>query len=384
MTERFGTGKASMHSQVKAVVSQVVLPIIFTVGLVGNSCNICIFSYKIRRRLRSGYTNVTDMSAVVGLLALAASDLAFTASALPSLFLSGKIYTLDSSQWEQARLTYVYVHIFLMNVFICTSTWFMCVVSFERFLMICKPFHRQWNSNLTRTVLTYCVVVTCSIVISLPLLLKYAYVCEPPCPARDSRQSINGKTAGYGRGVTSVPVLASESVGLSTLCGECHLIPTAVLGDSRSSVAYYAVHSVLMGIVPFVILLLCNVRLLIAVRANYFHNRRTRCGQYSNYGGGGGGSKLYRITFILILVVTMYLFLVAPSLCMELLKPLLTGVNHDRYLTAIVLTNAIQSINYSINFPIYMISSRPFRNSFKKIFHKLCHFNALSMRRSTY
>lgn len=395
---------SSVHSQVKAVVSQVILPIIFIVGLLGNSCNILIFSFKIYRRLHSGYTNVTDMSAVVGLLALAVSDIAFSASALPRLFLSSKIYTLDSSQWEQIRLAYVYVHHFLINVFICTSTWFTCVVSFERFLMICKPFHRQWNANLLRTVLTYCTVVTCSIVISLPLLLKYEYICTPPCPAVSNATVSKGLPTKptvssvyhrlYNVSATTHSSLGNRNYsangGNSLLtdfssCGECFLRPTAVLGDTKSSVTYYAIHSVLTGILPFFILLLCNVRLMMAVRANF--DGRRRCGggwneaggfanngcNSSNIGNGMGGAKFYRITFILVLVVTMYLFLVAPSILIELLKPLIvTAATHDRYMTAIVITNAVQSINYSINFPIYMLSSRPFRNSFRKLFRKLC------------
>lgn len=76
-----------------------------------------------------------------------------------------------------------------------------------------------------------------------------------------------------------------------------------------------------------------------------------------------------RITVILIAIIVLHVVLVCPSLSVSFLVETIAN-KHDmaqyfRYLTAMVITNVMQTLNFAINFILYCIISKTFRENLK-------------------
>jgi hypothetical protein len=80
-------------------------------------------------------------------------------------------------------------------------------------------------------------------------------------------------------------------------------------------------------------------------------------------GGGVEARDPTKITFILVMIVTLFLVLVCPSMILSFLKDCVihTYSNVHHYQIAVVMTNLTQALNFSINFLLYCAVSPKFR-----------------------
>ena len=122
--------------------------------------------------------------------------------------------------------------------------------------------------------------------------------------------------------------------------------------------AYRAAWAILEAFVPLIIMTFCNTRLIIEVsrsKARYSMERA----KYTTS----------RITIILIAIIVLHAVLVCPSLIISFFIDFFANradkSEYYKYLTAMVITNVMQTINFAINFILYCIISKTFRENLK-------------------
>ena len=116
--------------------------------------------------------------------------------------------------------------------------------------------------------------------------------------------------------------------------------------------------AILGAFIPIIILSICNTRLIIEVgrsKARYSAHR----GKYTTS----------RITIILITIIILHVALVCPSIIVSFLVETISNKQDlpqfYQYLTAMVITNVMQTLNFAINFILYCIISKTFRENLK-------------------
>ena len=116
------------------IINRFMLPILGSFGVIGNTINLTVFA----RRSRNPSLFDTERIAVLAFVALAVSDLCFSASLVP-LFWYYEQRVLFSCR--SFALYYQLYRNFVSDLFIKVSTWLATIVSFSRFMCVCHPAH---------------------------------------------------------------------------------------------------------------------------------------------------------------------------------------------------------------------------------------------------
>ena len=308
-----------VYDGVKFCSYTILLPIIFLFGLVGNTLNIIVFT---RSRYRHTLDDI-EKSANAGLVALAISDLLFCLIGLPEPLLAYRP-SANGGVLHMLSLHYATFKTPLMNVFLFSSTWLIVAISAERYVAVCYPFHARYFIQLRRTISVDIIIYVLSVCINIPGFLKWQYV-RVPCD--------DGSTT---------TMLVMRTFYMQPRFREGYLVAWCVLGV----------------FVPLVFLTLCNIRLMVEVyrsRARYTSERH----KYTTS----------KVTLILMAIILMYLVLVCPSMLLTFFSDVLPqkGVEYFyRYQIATILTNVTQGINFAVNFILYCVVSKPFRDNVRR------------------
>ena len=309
-----------IYEAVENICYGIILPIILFFGVVGNILNIVVFT---RGRFRHTLDDI-ERSAATGLVALAISDLCFCAVALPGPFLLPK--RRFSTSWVE--IVGLYYNVYsdpVLNVFLCSSTWLVVVVSLERYIAVCHPLGARGRIKVWKTILADIVVFAVSIGFNFPQFKKWEIMtamCQPDC--------------------------------------QCYYSMISLLYQNDSFRKIYKVLCFfLAGILPLAFLAFCNIRLLLEIYRSkrLTENQRDSHDRYCTS----------RITVILITIIFLYFVLVVPSVFLEFFTNLIVSTPGNReyyiYKTTIVLTNVGQTIYFAMNFILYCSLSRPFREN---------------------
>lgn len=135
----------SMH--IRNFIKSVAIPSVLAFGAVGNAVSLAMLArragcyQRISGQGRAAKLQPLERSAIVGLSALALSDLFFCMVGIPAVFkpLSGSGGLIDVF-----LLYYRLYRIPLHNLFQFSSTWIAVSVSSERFFAICFPLRARW------------------------------------------------------------------------------------------------------------------------------------------------------------------------------------------------------------------------------------------------
>lgn len=313
-----------------SVLYKYALPTICVFGSLGNVLNLLILTGKrVQHSLRS-----MERSANVGLIALAVADLSFCLSVFPSTFLPQDL-VFDSLGF----LTYYGCYCAaVINIFIMTSTWLTVAMSMERYLAICHPLKSRNFISLGRTKATIVLVYLLSVIFNLPVFWRYIIVTVTP-------ESGN---------VTIYKVLARKT-------------------DETFEHAYRGLWSGLGNLVPLALLLLCNVALTKEIHNSYALRRRMKFNAgrtgHSSSSSSTDQESNHRITVTLVCIVLMFFLLVAPSEMLKQIAYLIDGdTSHNyTYMMIELVTNLMQTINFSANFILYCIINPSFRKTMWKM-----------------
>ncbi len=263
------------------------------------------------------------------LIALAVADMMFCISAFPSTFLPE-----DFVFPRRGFLLYYGKNCAaVINIFIMTSTWLTVTMSTERYLAICHPLKSRKVLTLRRTKIAIICVYIFSALFNLPVFWRY---------------SINAKSCNGSTNYSVVPEILFHS-------------------DSFDH-AYRATWAVVGNFVPLILLLFFNVCLMREIHKSYA--MRKNMNGNSSVHAQNDHEASNRVTITLIAIVVMFFILVAPS---EILKHVayLFGKNlssNYTYMTIEIITNVMQTINFSANFILYCIINPSFRKTMKEMF----------------
>ncbi len=307
-------------------ISNVAMPVVFSVGVLGNIMNLIVLAQK---RFRKGLNHI-ERSTLTGLIFLAVSDGMFCLVGLPGTLLANKSPSIMPS--TLAGLYYGIYKSGLFNIFLFASTWMIVSVSLERYLALCHPFTARWLIRIDRSVLAHLGILVVAVVLNLPLFFRLQIV--------------------------------ASSCDLDGECLPCHVtVPTEFY---RNNQALYNAHHILWAAIgtalPFLILLASNARIVYAVcRASKMAPPLTDSHEQKQ------ASVTSRITVTLIAMVITFLVLVGPSMVLTFLSAVSTrsadGKSHYAYLIALLIANFCQALKFATNFVLYCATNRHFRDS---------------------
>ena len=293
----------------------VLVPVVQGFGLVGNLASLIVFCHK---RLRHGLDEI-EQSATVGLVALALSDFCFCLSGFPVVFLNNTVVRGNRHLIAMSFYYRTYGDSFL-NLFVFTSTWITVLLSMERYAVVCRPYAAQKFIRVRRTVVM-CVVVYCiSIAFNIPHLFRYR-VEKAPC---------------------------MEDSGKETMCYFRRM--TSIFPHSGAEEAYTIAWNVWGTLIPLLLLIVSNARLILAIRKSQVR--------------GIVDPERYctsRITRVLVTIVCLFLILVCPSMVLAVLDDHFVRTLYRKYTKALVVTNFTQALWFSINFILYFAMCKQFR-----------------------
>lgn len=213
-----------------------------------------------------------------------------------------------------------------INLFILSSTWLTVAMSAERWLAICHPLKSRNAITLSRTKVVIVVVFAVSAIVNLPVYWRYKMTTKEEC--------------GQSR---------------------VNVAPAAILSDKFEH-SYRIAWAIFGNILPLLLLLLFNGALMRQIHKSYAM-RRLMKNMTGKRQTESDASR--RITLTLVSIVVMFFILVAPSDVAKHVTLLVEKELTDNftYMTIELITNVMQTINFSANFVLYCIINPSFRRS---------------------
>ena len=285
----------------------IVYPIICTLGLIGNTMIIIVFS----RKTMLTSTNIYLCSLAVADIIKLISDFLY--------FITVLLLELDPVVGNRCyAYLYPYAH-FIFNVSVCVSAWLTVSVAVERFLLVCHPAHAKGMITIPRTKMITCLCYVVMTVVAVPSALRYKTV--------ETYEMVEG----VNRTMLEVNL-------------------TALWQDKRFVITYTWLQSLLRSIIPLFVLIIMNAFIINALR-------QTRANKKL--------ASRNRITMLLIIVILFFLICITPDAIMsaffnygytESKNYLVKGVRE--------ITDFLLAVNAAINFVLYMIFNKLFREQF--------------------
>lgn len=119
---------------------------------------------------------------------------------------------------------------------------------------------------------------------------------------------------------------------------------------------YQYVYFVAGIFVPLLVLAVCNVQLVRAMRRAVCVRKASRATQYN-------GRAANRLTLTLVVIVVMYIVLFIPGEIASFFKEIGTYVTTDAYNLIVAVLNLLQAINFACNFVLYSAINTHFRRT---------------------
>ncbi|CAH1779852.1 unnamed protein product [Owenia fusiformis] len=305
------------------------LPIILTIGIMGNILNIVILLHK----RMSHNMNDLEKTSQIGLIALAISDLCYCITYFPRSF---QYMERDKVQLYETYNFWMFYKTYREGItytFVLVSTWITVLLALTRCIVICKPLHaREILSIKKMHAGIIFIYVTC------------ALLCVPKYTVKSVVQ-FTCKTHGIGSPLPR-KVYFSWQWAMSCL--------------SFNKITYRTVLATFASVIPLIILLVTNALLIHALHKSY-KMRRT----HSNAQGRSKDSASNRLTPTLVTIIIIFIIMNMP---VELSNFLLHGefIHHNKHRYFPVMTaifEVMQAINFTFNFLLYYIAIVPFRKT---------------------
>ena len=213
------------------------------------------------------------------------------------------------------------------------------VVAVGRYVVICRPLHARYLVSVTATRFAILAAFLLAVLIELPTLWTSSVV-PLVCPTSDADASGRYFVLDLGR----------------------------LTVDSRLKMTYDVVSISLGFVVPVGVLIFCNCKLVCSLRQSYEMAR-----QYRASTSGRASRNLFvksttqsaetRLTLTLVCIVAMFLVLVMPSELVNLYFYAARPTDGQILEAAIIITNSLQTVNFSFNFVLYLAVNTQFRGA---------------------
>lgn len=308
---------SSVFIAYRIIVDVYLVGVLCTFGFIGNFLSIAVLC---RDREKQNTTNWL-------LQTLAVVDSFFLAFSL--LIQPVKTVHDVTDWWPDLRKAFPYIepHLWaLASIAQTMAVWLVMLITIDRYVAVCKPWHTKWRA-LRRVKLTVFVMFLLAVLYNVPRFLERKMVLKHSC-----------RGGGF--------VVRTEK--------------TAFRDNRNYFLAYKTVcYFIFRSIGPLVILIALNARLVRALQLVRLKHRdmTKRTKQREN------------ITVMLVAVVTVFIICQLPDLGLRIavtakeFSPLVhIDLQSMRYANAA--SNALLTVNSSINFLIYCLIGKKFRRIF--------------------
>ena len=328
--------------QYKVIVEVYVVGTLCALGIAGNVLSIVVLGRDHTNRRTTGFM----------LQMLAVTDAVYLVCCL---FYQTLNCAINWTHWlpaaVQGRWPYVEVYIWpIASVAQTATVWLVVVLTADRYIAICRPLHAAQYSTVSRVRSAVAAVWIAAAVYNLPRFFERVVVVVVDVSVNSTSPS-----------VTSSPDLVpppTTSPGMIVDGGRAAVQRTAMRDDALYVLVYKTcLFFVLRFLVPFAALAFFNQRLIGAMRASDQIRQRSV----------GGGVKERQNTWILVVVVVVFVVCELPDLTLrvwmaaESYAPDYVAFPGRRLQYAVVASNLLLTVNSCVNFIIYYFMGRRFR-----------------------
>lgn len=298
----------------------VIIPVLCAFGFVGNILNVIIFTQKKSSKI----LDEVEYCTTICLVALAISDMMFCFTTFPIAFLPAK-WVFDNTEF---MLYYKMYNTAIISTFIMSSTLMTVLTAMMRYFAICHPFRSRQCITIRSTITAIVIAYLISFAFNIPKLWRFKTTSLNNC------------------------LMIENLVLVKT--GDLHKDKTFVY-------AYKILWAIFGNFIPLIVLIYCNIRLIKALhmskQLHLLHSRDdTSC-----------LSAHRRINITLITIIILFFILVAPSEITKFIFYIMKEHDPEKYTYTFqvvsIVTNTLQSINFSVNFILYYVIIAPFRKT---------------------
>ncbi|KAK3577258.1 hypothetical protein CHS0354_030543 [Potamilus streckersoni] len=295
------------------VTGVIIYPILCFPGIVGNILTLIVLYHKDMATSTSVYLSALALSDLIKLL----NDLMY--------FIVILIVRIDPVKGEITMSElYPYTH-YIFNVAVCITAWLTVSIAVERYISVCHPAKAKDLCTIPRARAVSVSVFVVMTILTIPSALRYEAV-----KIHDS--------------------LTNRS---------CFEIRPSDFGRNQSfMVPYIWIQNSLRSIVPLVVLIFLNARII-----NEVKRERVK---------GKSLSGKTRITIMLVIVIIVFLVCITPDAVMSMFF----GFGYIEETSDIKgireITDSLLALNSAFNFVLYCSMSQQFRGTFYKIFCAKC------------
>ena len=296
--------------------TQIVLPVICMLGITGNALNLLVLT---KRRLSNPMRKL-ERSANFGLTALAFSDMMFSVTVLPFMFVSKQ--KQSALPGEAFVLFYKVYGVTAINMFMTISTWMVVMLAVERYIVLFYPLKAKCILGLRRTKLIIMSIYLTAATVMLP---SYLHLTVRRCQGLTTSDLYYEIWPRWDGNTHSVRFLG---IYIRWIC------------------------PLLAVFIPLTILSYCNFRLIQGLRRAPLNRKNTCPGQTIKEANN-------RITLTLVIIVFMALMLVTPAEVLKLFNPYTRWGKIGYHVASFA--NVLQAINFAFNFILYVAIDSNFR-----------------------
>ena len=300
------------YTHAQFITGLVLYPMICVVGISGSIFTLVVFNQKLL---------ITSTS--VFLCALAVADLIRLLNDALYFIVSVLMRTMPVSGNRMMGYMYPLSH-YILNQSVCVASWLHVCIGVERFIHVCKATRVKDLCTVRRARIISASVFFFMSFITIPSAIRY--------------EGVNVHTGND----------SNESIYAITL---------SQIGQNEDFMTVYIwIINFLRSVIPLCVLIVLNSCIIHSLR-----KQRVR--------GKISGSN--RITFMLIIVIVVFVVCITPDAIMS------TAFGYGYIDTSCLVkgirecTDALLAINSAVNFPIYCLCSNTFRSTYKKVFCKL-------------
>ncbi|CAL1529874.1 unnamed protein product, partial [Lymnaea stagnalis] len=309
----------------------IILPLIATVGLIGNILTIIVLWRKEMSSTTILYLRglvVTDTGILVG------SVLALTPISCANYLRGDALLYFKDTVYPVLHTPAYYI---VMTLQQC-NVWITVSVSMERYIAICHPFRAARLISRRKTVIVMVIIAVVSLLYNIPHLFASE---ATPCTSQ----------------LATVGAVA------------CLMVGTTYFGNTDVYKIYRTVmYTIVIYVIPFAALLILNSFLI----KELMTMQRRRSGTNIHE------ENEANLSLVLVLIVIVFIFCQTPGLISQF-----DVISIDDFFGWLAVSNLLFAINSAVNFLIYTAFGRKFRKVLLRIFRHVFNKNR-SLSQSSY
>ena len=299
----------SFYRQAQFLTGLVFYPVLCSIGLTGNTLVLIVLSHRKMASSTNTYLRTLAVADIIKLL----NDL---------LYFIVSILMRKNPEAANAMMGYMYpISHYIFNASVCVSSWLTVCVGVDRFICVCLPTRAKLMCTMERARIISIVAFISMSVVTIPSLLRYKKVHR----------------------FNPVENISCYEIGLTSLFRIKYMM-----------LSYSWIINLLRSVIPLCVLIVLNTCIIRALQKERIQGKKMTAKNW--------------ITFMLIVVILVFVVCVTPD-------AIITTIFDYGYVEASYLvkgirefTDALLAVNSAVNFVIYCICSRGFRDCFCDIF----------------